>query len=72
VKKKFIVEVSVDEPLWDMYNKYSCNQMKLKFKDSRKVDNPIIHHDIWIPKTYEEWFNKIKFPKEGKKNDKRV
>tara|TARA_Y100000813_G_C23887459_1_gene223264 strand:- start:209 stop:421 length:213 start_codon:yes stop_codon:yes gene_type:complete len=70
VKKRFIVEVSVDEPLWDMYNQYSCNQVKLKFKDSRKIDNPTINHDIWVPKTYEEWFSKIKFPKEGQtKND---
>ena len=65
MKKKFIVEVDIGEPLWDMYNQYSCNQIKLKFKDSRKIDNPIIYNDIWIPKTYEEWFSKIIFPKEG-------
>ena len=53
-----------------MYNQYSCNQVKLKFKDSRKIDNPTINHDIWVPKNYEEWFSKIKFPKEGQtKND---
>ena len=28
-------------------------------------DGSGINHDIWIPKTYEEWFNKIIFPKEG-------
>ena len=65
MKKKFIVEVDIGKPLWDMYNQYSCNQMRLKFKDSRKIDNPIIYNDIWIPKTYEEWFSKIIFPKEG-------
>ena len=65
MKKKFIVEVDIGEPLWDMYNQYSCNQIKLKFKDSRKIDNPIIYNNIWIPKTYEEWFSKIIFPKEG-------
>ena len=68
MKKKFIVEVSIDEPLWDMYNQYSCNQIKLKFKNSymrKDNDDSGINHDIWIPKTYEEWFSKIIFPKEG-------
>tara|TARA_R110001592_G_scaffold201901_1_gene451103 strand:+ start:73 stop:279 length:207 start_codon:yes stop_codon:yes gene_type:complete len=67
VKKKVIVEVSIEEPLWDMYNEYSCNQIKLKFKNTRKNNKPVINHSIWVPTTYEEWFNKIKFPKEGQK-----
>ena len=53
-----------------MYNQYSCDQINLKFKNSyiRKNNNSSgINHDIWIPKTYEEWFNKIKFPKKGRK-----
>jgi len=29
--------VSIEEPLWDMYNEYSCNQIKLKFKNTRKI-----------------------------------
>ena len=72
MKKKFVVEVSVDESLWNMYNEYSSNQIKLKFKNSyiRKDSNGSgINYNIWVPKTYEEWFNKIKFPKKGKKND---
>jgi len=70
VKKKFIVEVDIGKPLWDMYNQYSCDQINLKFKNSymRKNNNSSgINHNIWIPKTYEEWFNKIKFPKKGRK-----
>ena len=68
MKKKFIVEVSIDEPLWDMYNQYCCNQINLKFKNTymrKDNDGSGINHDIWIPKTYEEWFSKIIFPKEG-------
>jgi len=68
VKKKFIVEVDIGIPLWDMYNQYSCNQIKLKFKNSymrKDNDDSGINYDIWIPKTYEEWFSKIIFPKEG-------
>ena len=54
MKKKFIVEVDIGKPLWDMYNQYSCNQINLKFKNSyiRKNNNSSgINHDIWIPKT---------------------
>ena len=68
MKKKFIVEVDIGIPLWDMYNKYSCNQINLKFKNTymrKDNDGSGINHDIWIPKTYEEWFSKIIFPKEG-------
>ncbi len=68
MKKKFVVEVSIDKPLWDMYNQYSCNQMRLKFKNSptrKDNDGSGINYNIWVPKSYEEWFSKIKFPKEG-------
>ena len=70
MKKTFVIEVDIGKPLWDMYNEYSCKQLKLKFKNTylRKGNNGSgIKKDIWIPKSYEEWFSKIKFPMIGRK-----
>mgnify|MGYP003119694483 FL=1 len=42
--------------------------MELKYVNSemrKGNDGSGINHDIWIPDSYEEWFNKIIFPKEG-------
>ena len=68
MKKKFIVEVDIGKPLWDMYNKYSCNQINLKFKNTymrKDTDGSGINPGRWIPKDYEEWFSKIIYTKEG-------
>ena len=69
--KTFVIEIDIDEPLWDKYNAYSCAQLKEKYKDTYikgGLNQKGIKKDIWIPKTYDEWFKEIKFPKIGKKS----
>jgi hypothetical protein len=70
MNKIFVTEIDIDEPLWDKYNAYSCAQLKEKYKDTYikgGLNQKGIKKDIWIPKTYDEWFKEIKFPKIGKK-----
>tara|TARA_Y100001963_G_scaffold158713_1_gene259333 strand:+ start:1058 stop:1252 length:195 start_codon:yes stop_codon:yes gene_type:complete len=61
--------------LKDIYHRYCCFQLNEKFKDAREEGKKTgdftskINHDIWIPKSFDEWFLKIKFPNIGKKKN---
>jgi hypothetical protein len=63
--------------LKDIYHRYCCFQLNEKFKDAREEGKKTgdftskINHDIWIPKSFNEWFRMVKFPDIGMKNDKK-
>jgi|TARA_R110002020_G_scaffold59967_2_gene162986 hypothetical protein len=61
--------------LKEIYSRYHCAQLAEKYKDTYEEGKKTgdfesnINHDIWIPKSFDEWFRMVKFPRIGRKNN---